>query len=117
MKLCTFEVKTPLGPVQRLGSVVDGGILDLNAACAWLLEREGEARPQKLADVVLPNNMLEFLQEGATAMCYAKRVLASAPVPFLFEKEAVRLLAPIPNPPSLRDFYAFEDHVKKGFEK
>ncbi len=29
----------------------------------------------------------------------------------------VRLLAPLPNPPSLRDFYAFEDHVKKGFEK
>src|SRR5439155_1153594 len=29
----------------------------------------------------------------------------------------VRLLAPLPNPLSLRDFYAFEDHVKRGFEK
>ena len=24
---------------------------------------------------------------------------------------------PLPNPASLRDFYAFEEHVKKGFEK
>src|SRR5205085_677296 len=29
----------------------------------------------------------------------------------------VRLLAPLPNPTSVRDFYAFEAHVKKGFEK
>jgi 2-keto-4-pentenoate hydratase/2-oxohepta-3-ene-1,7-dioic acid hydratase in catechol pathway len=29
----------------------------------------------------------------------------------------VRLLAPLPNPASVRDFYAFEAHVKKGFEK
>jgi 2-keto-4-pentenoate hydratase/2-oxohepta-3-ene-1,7-dioic acid hydratase in catechol pathway len=29
----------------------------------------------------------------------------------------VKLLAPLPNPASLRDFYAFEAHVKKGFEK
>ena len=29
----------------------------------------------------------------------------------------VRLLAPLPNPASLRDFFAFEDHVKTGFAK
>lgn len=28
-----------------------------------------------------------------------------------------RLLAPLPDPPSLRDFYAFEDHVRRGFAK
>ena len=27
----------------------------------------------------------------------------------------VRLLAPIPNPPSIRDFYAYEGHVAAGF--
>jgi fumarylacetoacetate (FAA) hydrolase len=29
--------------------------------------------------------------------------------------DAVELLAPIPEPPSVRDFFAFEDHVKAGF--
>jgi 2-keto-4-pentenoate hydratase/2-oxohepta-3-ene-1,7-dioic acid hydratase in catechol pathway len=35
----------------------------------------------------------------------------------VYEPEQVRLLAPLPNPTSVRDFYAFEEHVKKGFDK
>jgi len=35
----------------------------------------------------------------------------------LYRPDEVRVLAPLPNPRSLRDFYAFEGHVKKGFEK
>jgi fumarylacetoacetate (FAA) hydrolase len=31
--------------------------------------------------------------------------------------EAVTLLAPVPNPPSLRDFYAFEGHVAAGWRR
>jgi len=125
MKLCTFEIRTALGPRQRLGAVTEAGIVDLNLACERLLERRGEPRPEKLAAVVLPDNMLEFLQEGATARCYASEALAA------FEPGAmgaqgqtlvhapgdVRLLAPLPNPASLRDFFAFEDHVKTGFAK
>ena len=125
MKLCTFEIATPLGPRQRLGAVTRSGILDLNLACEWMLEREGEPRPHHLAAVVLPGNMLEFLQEGSTARSYADRVLSQPPAStrrpdgatLLHKPEQIRLLAPLPNPPSLRDFYAFEDHVKTGFEK
>ncbi len=32
-----------------------------------------------------------------------------------FQLDDVRLLAPVPNPPSLRDFYAYEGHVRTGF--
>ena len=32
-----------------------------------------------------------------------------------FSLADVRLLAPIPNPPSIRDFYAYEGHVAAGF--
>src|SRR5207249_8982967 len=35
----------------------------------------------------------------------------------LYSRGEVKLEAPLPNPTSLRDFYAFEEHVKKGFEK
>lgn len=31
--------------------------------------------------------------------------------------DEVRLLAPVPEPPSVRDFYAFEGHVAAGFER
>ena len=90
------------------------------------LERKGEVRPRRLASVVLPDNMLEFLEEGGAALRYAGTVLseelpAGARRPdgatLVYAPERVRLLAPIPEPPSLRDFYAFEDHVKAGFEK
>lgn len=125
MKLCTFEVPTPLGAKQRLGAVTERGIVDLNMACASLLHRKGEARPYKLAAVVLPDNLLEFLEEGNTARCYAAEALAAlepgAAGPqaetLLYRMEKVRLLAPLPNPASVRDFYAFEEHVRKGFDK
>ncbi len=124
MKLCTFEIRTHLGRRRRLGAITAAGVVDLNSACAWHLAGRGEPRPQKLADVVLPDNLLEFLEEGATAMHYAAETLR-APLPragpggetLLYPPEEVKLLAPLPNPRSLRDFYAFEDHVKRGFEK
>lgn len=53
-------------------------------------------------------SMLEFLQQG----CHAEMEDAAP-----YKLDEVRLLAPLPNPASVRDFYAFEDHVKKGFEK
>jgi len=119
MKLCTFEIGTPLGARQRLGAVTEAGIVDLNLACERLLERRGEPRPAKLAAVVLPDNMLEFLEEGATARCYASEALAALEplAAGVFAPGDVRLLAPLPNPTSLRDFFAFEDHVKTGFAK
>ena len=32
----------------------------------------------------------------------------------VFEPDALRALAPVPEPPSLRDFYAYERHVAAG---
>jgi 2-keto-4-pentenoate hydratase/2-oxohepta-3-ene-1,7-dioic acid hydratase in catechol pathway len=131
MRLCTFEVRTHVGRQQRLGAVIPEGVADLNFACAWRLGDKGETRPQKLADVVLPSNMLEFLQGEKTSMSFARETassirqsLSSATVPrglneetLVYEPDEIKLLAPLPNPPSLRDFFAFEEHVKKGFEK
>jgi 2-keto-4-pentenoate hydratase/2-oxohepta-3-ene-1,7-dioic acid hydratase in catechol pathway len=124
VKLCTFEVETPLGAVARTG-VVDGAeIVDVNAATAWRLAEEGEPRPQRLADVVAPDNMLEFLQGWTTSLANARMTMAmELPAAGLrgarlrYCAGEVRLLAPLPNPTSLRDFYAFEQHVKTGFAK
>jgi 2-keto-4-pentenoate hydratase/2-oxohepta-3-ene-1,7-dioic acid hydratase in catechol pathway len=127
MKLCTFEVPTPLGQQTRLGAVTGRGIADLNFACARLLEKEGEPQPGKLADALLPANMLDYLRGEERAAQWARRsledLLASSQAEgsrgetLLYAPDQVRLLSPLPNPASVRDFYAFEAHVKKGFEK
>jgi 2-keto-4-pentenoate hydratase/2-oxohepta-3-ene-1,7-dioic acid hydratase in catechol pathway len=131
MKLCTFEVTTPLGRHTRLGAVADGGIIDLHAACAWHLWQKGEAQPNRLAAALVPPAMLEFLQGGVTAMTFARtsvehvqaardrgeRLSGPNEETLLFDPATVRLRAPLPNPASVRDFYGFEEHVKKGFEK
>ncbi len=132
MKLCTFEVATSLGRHRRSGAVLPGGIADLNFACAWHLARKGETRPSTLADVLVPDSLLEFIRGGETSLGFARAALEalagecaggrpSPPGPndetLLYEPAAVRLCTPIAEPPSVRDFYAFEAHVKKGFEK
>jgi 2-keto-4-pentenoate hydratase/2-oxohepta-3-ene-1,7-dioic acid hydratase in catechol pathway len=130
MKLCTFEIKTALGRHQRLGAVVADGILDLNSACAWNYARRGEAQPHRLADAHIPPAMLPFLQGGHSSMDMAEAVLdeyqhatrgAALQGPneeiLLFRPHEVTMKAPLPVPASMRDFYAFEQHVKKGFEK
>ncbi len=131
MRLCTFQVSTSLGRHSRLGAVIDAGIVDLNFACAWHLASKGEARPYALADVLVPDDMLAFLRGEETSMGFAQATIAhleniasSGQNPeglngetLIYRRDAVRMKAPLPNPASLRDFYAFEAHVKKGFEK
>ncbi len=131
MRLCTFEVDTILGRHTRLGALTPGGIVDLNFACAWHLHARGEPRPYTLADVLVPPTMLEFLQGQETSGGFARATIEavlSAAKPgssleglngerLLHDPGAVRLRAPLPRPLSMRDFYAFEQHVRTGFEK
>ncbi len=129
MRLCTFEIKTSLGRHHRLGAVTAEGIVDLNFACAWLLFQQGETRPQIVADAVLPGNMLQFLQSGETGRVHALRTLEAIKVAtkehlqgvnettLVYFPDQVKLGTPLPNPNSVRDFFAFEDHVKMGFDK
>src|SRR5690349_14456209 len=135
MRLCTFELKTPLGRHQRLGAAVPEGVIDLHSACAWRLFERGEARPYRLAQALVPPSMLDFLQGGASSMAAARDAVAALTASrdagaagtahpegpngetLIFRAADVALKAPLPHPSSMRDFYAFEQHVKKGFEK
>jgi len=127
LKLCTFEIHTHVGRHRRLGAVVPSGIIDLNFACAARLAAQGEVQTQKLADVFLPGDMRAFLDAGPAAIKIAGETIAFCEESgirhgpngetLLYQPAEVELLAPLPNPASVRDFYAFEAHVKKGFEK
>jgi 2-keto-4-pentenoate hydratase/2-oxohepta-3-ene-1,7-dioic acid hydratase in catechol pathway len=107
------------------------GIVDLNFAAAWQLSKNGEPQPQRVADALLPNNMLDFLKAGKRAISTAAETLQSLQSflksdetprgpneeTLVYTTDQVRLRTPLPNPVSVRDFYAFEEHVKKGFAK
>lgn len=80
MRLASFIIKD--SGKSTIGSVVDGGYLDLNT----------------LSDGILPSNMVEFLQEGDTAMQKARDLTASADLSAAYQEDQIELLAPVPLP-------------------
>lgn len=93
MRLVTYDLRG----VRRLGALVDGSVVDL----------PGAAR-----DPSFPATMEELVGAGTEALEAARLALQSADVERHTVEEA-RLLVPL-LPGSLRDFLAFEDHVKRG---
>ena len=135
MKLVSFQVSTPVGQFVRVGAIHDSFIVDLNLAHVRMLADAGEARPYRVAEAQVPSTMLEFLEGGRSTMMAARQALdhvirhgQSALGPqgeMIFyagaadamTRAGVRLLAPLPNPPSLRDFIAFEEHIAATSKK
>jgi len=122
MKLVSFCVPTPVGTFTRVGAMHGQYIVDVNMAYARWLAEQREAQPYRLAEAQVPASMLEFLEGGPSAMAAARRALVyvaalgpSSEGPsgetIFYPSTSVRIVAPLMNPPSLRDFIAFEDHV------
>jgi 2-keto-4-pentenoate hydratase/2-oxohepta-3-ene-1,7-dioic acid hydratase in catechol pathway len=83
MRLATFLA--PGSPIERVGVI------------------EGEGLFALAPGVALVDLLSDLLAAGRAALASPDGV---------FDLAEVRLLAPIPVPPSVRDFYAFEDHVR-----
>jgi 2-keto-4-pentenoate hydratase/2-oxohepta-3-ene-1,7-dioic acid hydratase in catechol pathway len=128
MKLVTFVIGTPLGAFSRVGALQREQVMDLNMAYARWLSDHGESQPRRIADAQVPSDMTAFLEGGSSAMAAARRALdhmnqldpaAEGPSgeTIVHSLDAVRLAAPVPNPASLRDFIAFEDHIAATSKK
>jgi acylpyruvate hydrolase len=107
MRLVTFEDEPER---HRVGAVVDGLVVDLNAACRALLEKSGERGAGELAAEAMPSEMLAFLGAGERAMSTAKDALdlvarlgpaAACERGLARRGESVRLRAPVPRPTKL----------------
>lgn len=101
MRLLTFEH----AGTQRLGTEFHDGVLDLNAGCSAMLEAEGDTAAQKLADALVPSNIIDFLTAGSRALREAQKVIdfvesthAGNRGNLVFSKTEVRVLAPVPRP-------------------
>lgn len=91
MKLVTFLHRDQ----ERIGAWLDGDrVLDFGAA-----------------DTRLAVDMLTLIRRQDELMPLARALTAAPPAAALLEAGSIRLLAPIPRPVSMRDGYAFRQHV------
>lgn len=91
MKFVTFRLPSQ---EMRAGWVQGDKVIDMNLA----------------SNGTLPSSMLAFLEKADEYVEIVRNI--QNPENGVYPLEDVELLAAIPNPSSIRDFYAFEQHVK-----
>ena len=119
MKLATFEIPTPAGPLRRIGASVDGRLIDFAAAYAAHLESiDAGCDAQRLAAMLFPSDMVAFLGAGHVGRRAAEEAIDAASkhkdvfgARTSYAASEVRLLAPVPRPRVIRDFLTFEGHM------
>ncbi|HYB74573.1 MAG TPA: fumarylacetoacetate hydrolase family protein [Candidatus Sulfotelmatobacter sp.] len=131
MRLVTFDVPTPVGPVRRIGALVDGHVADLTAAtAAYLAQWPFKGDPYALAQTRVPPDMVDFLAGGEQALEMARRALehlgrlgpedprlrGPRGEQLAYPPGAVRLCAPVPRPNSIRDTLSFETHMRNSLK-
>lgn len=100
MKLATYEFRG----VQGIG------LVDTDRKTVTDLQQAH--RVSKGAGTPLFADMLSLIEGGQAALDLATEVSATAPNESQIPLASVQLLAPIPVPPQIRDFFAFEQHFK-----
>ncbi|HLE15592.1 MAG TPA: fumarylacetoacetate hydrolase family protein [Anaerolineales bacterium] len=120
MKLLSFST-FDTAPLIRLGALLGDTVIDLSSAGEWAQENRGWSSTH------LPDNLMELLNLGPDAWQEARRLLhllageTPLELPMAgrhhvgYPLDQVSLHPPLPRPASLRDFYAFEAHVRSTF--
>jgi 2-keto-4-pentenoate hydratase/2-oxohepta-3-ene-1,7-dioic acid hydratase in catechol pathway len=107
MKLVTFRAARG---ALRAGALIDDGtrVLDLQAA--------HRARYSRLSPRLA--SVLAIVEGGDDALDLARSLAAAKrrPKTAVLARDAVRLAAPIPQPPQMRDFLCFEKHLVQAFQ-
>lgn len=133
MKLLSFTVPTSLGAVRRLGALSgpQERVVDLTAATAARLQRQGldDHVAQDIANAVVPPDMVSFVGGGSLSRDTAEESLAWTRAEGLLEAGAttaphlshsladLQFLASVVNLPVLRDFMAFEEHLRNIYPR
>lgn len=103
-----------LDPVGRAGGLVYRGEGVVIVDVARALGADAPAGGARMLDLVAAGPATwERLADLLTRIADD----AADPGEGIVPADGTRLLAPVPAPPMVRDFYAFEEHVRRGFEK
>jgi fumarylacetoacetate (FAA) hydrolase len=118
MKLVTFEINGK----QRGGILVGDVVIDLVTAFTWFERENGRASDAAQIDERYGAGVLGFIEHAADARPAADEIVRrfearEAPGsfdgrPMTYALGSVTLCAPLPRPPSMRDGYAFRQHVE-----
>lgn len=105
MKLVTYQ---PAPDIERLGLLCNNHVYDLALMRAQATSTASFTLPY------LPSDMLSFLRLGESAMHDAKVLegMANEMSELGMPEKEVILLSPVPHPTSMRDGYAFRQHVE-----
>jgi 2-keto-4-pentenoate hydratase/2-oxohepta-3-ene-1,7-dioic acid hydratase in catechol pathway len=122
LKLATFDVPTPVGPVRRIGAAVDGKLIDFLAAYAAHLDSSDPAcDARRMAGLFFPPDMVAFLETGKLGRYAAEQAIEAAQrtdeafgARTNYGLHEVRLLAPLVRPRVMRDFLTFEGHMQNA---
>ncbi|TBL79073.1 fumarylacetoacetate hydrolase family protein [Paenibacillus thalictri] len=127
MRLVTFEIPGIPGKLSRIGALTpDGRIVDLTVAYRLMLVRSGmtKSAADRISGALVPPDMLLFIEGGGGSLEAARKAFdwaLEATVPdgemCMFSQGAVAIRSPIPRPPLLRDFMAFEEHLQNIYPK
>jgi 2-keto-4-pentenoate hydratase/2-oxohepta-3-ene-1,7-dioic acid hydratase in catechol pathway len=122
LKLATFEVHTPVGPIRRIGAAVGETLVDFAAAYAAHLEKSDPAcDARRMAGCFFTPDMVAFLETGhlgrkaaAQAIEAAQRTDEAFGARTSYALNEIRLLAPLVRPRVMRDFLTFEGHMQNA---
>jgi len=116
MKFATYTLEGSLQP--RFGFKKDKYIVDVLHAAIWANESKGNSSFLEIPSTLkmaLDNWGTNFVKLKELNDCLPDINIQSHSVggkPIAFLMNEVQFLAPVPNPQSFRDFYAFEEHVR-----
>ena len=116
MKFATYTLEGSIQP--RFGFKKDKYIVDVLHAAIWANESKGNSSFLEIPSTLkmaLDNWGTNFIKLKELDDCLPDINIQSHSVggkPIAFLMNEVQLLAPVPDPQSFRDFYAFEQHVR-----
>lgn len=131
MKYVSFR-RYGAGSETRAGVWLPLGIIDIRAAAPLVFDEEDVARRDWTllgllngesegvgldAAAEIAASVIDQVDGGVDALEWddpdaLDSAISIGGEPLIYSHDSVRLLAPLPRPPSLRDFFAFEQHVK-----
>jgi 2-keto-4-pentenoate hydratase/2-oxohepta-3-ene-1,7-dioic acid hydratase in catechol pathway len=126
MKLISFQVQTVLGSHTRIGAVVapGGRVIDLQAAYNGYLRSIGVTgnAALRVSQAVVPTDMVSFIEGGEMSLDAARSAIEWAATDesndnVTYQWDGIHRISPIPNPPLIRDFMGFEEHLLNIYPK
>lgn len=108
LKLVTFARRRGAQPRAGVLIAQDARILDLQAAFRACYRKSSP----------LLSSVLAIIEGGETSFALSRELVAAADraSEAQIPRERVKLLAPIPRPPQMRDFLCFEKHLVQAFQ-